>query len=247
MAHRVRTYCSQVFRFAVASCKAERDIASDLRGALTPVKFGHMAAPTDPKDVAPLLRAIDGYQGYFVVKCALRLAPLLFVRPGELRQAEWAEIDFETEQWNIPAEKMKMKEAHIVPLSRKAVHILRELQPLTGHGKFVFPCARSFSRPMSNNGINSALRRMGFDKDEITGHGFRATARTILDEVLQVRPDLIEHQLSHTVRDPNGRAHNRTSHLAERPKMMQTWADYLDGLKSGAKVIPLRKSGAETN
>jgi len=230
MAHRVRTYCSQVFRFAVASCKAERDIASDLRGALTPVKFGHMAAPTDPKDVAPLLRAIDGYQGYFVVKCALRLAPLLFVRPGELRQAEWAEIDFETEQWNIPGEKMKMKEPHIVPLSRQAVEILRELQPLTGHGKFVFPCARSLSRPMSNNSINSALRRMGFDKSEITGHGFRAMARTILDEVLEVRTDFIEHQLAHAVRDPNGRAYNRTSHLAERRKMMQLWADYLDGL-----------------
>jgi integrase len=245
MAHRVRTYCSQVFRFAVASCKAERDIASDLRGALTPVKFGHMAAPTDPKDVAPLLRAIDGYQGYFVVKCALRLAPLLFVRPGELRQAEWAEIDFETEQWNIPGEKMKMKEPHIVPLSRQAVEILRELQPLTGHGKFVFPCARSLSRPMSNNGINSALRRMGFDKSEITGHGFRAMARTILDEVLQVRPDFIEHQLAHAVKDPNGRAYNRTAHLTERRKMMQLWADYLEGLRTEGKVLPLKRQTVE--
>jgi integrase len=231
MAHRVRTYCSHVFRFAVATCKAERDIASDLRGALPPVKFGHMAAPTDPKEVAPLLRAIDVYQGYFVVKCALRLAPLLFVRPGELRQAEWTEIDFSTEQWNIPGEKMKMKEPHIVPLSQQAVEILRELQPLTGHGKFVFPCARSLSRPMSNNSINSALRRMGFDKSEITGHGFRAMARTILDEVLQVRADFIEHQLAHAVRDPNGRAYNRTAYLVERRKMMQVWADYLDGLK----------------
>jgi len=233
MAHRVRTYCSQVFRFAVATCKAERDIASDLRGALPPVKFGHMAAPTDPKEVAPLLRAIDSYQGYFVVKCALRLAPILFVRPGELRQAEWAEIDFETEQWNLPGEKMKMKEPHIVPLSHQAVEILRELQPLTGHSKYVFPCARSLSRPMSNNGINSALRRMGFDKSEITGHGFRAMARTILDEVLQVRPDFIEHQLAHAVKDPNGRAYNRTAYLSERRKMMQAWADYLDGLKTG--------------
>jgi integrase len=245
MAHRVRTYCSQVFRFAVATCKAERDIASDLRGALPPVKFGHMAAPTDPKEVIPLLRAIDGYQGFYVVKCALRLAPLVFVRPGELRQAEWAEIDFEAEQWNIPGEKMKMKEPHIVPLSRQAVHILRELQPLTGHGKFVFPCARSFSRPMSNNGINSALRRMGFDKAEITGHGFRAMARTILDEVLQVRPDFIEHQLAHVVKDPNGRAYNRTAHLAERREMMQLWADFLDGLKIGAKVLPLKRQTAE--
>jgi len=231
MAHRVRTYCSQVFRFAVAICKAERDIASDLRGALPPDKFGHMAAPTDPKEVAPLLRAIDSYQGYFVVKCALRLAPLLFVRPGELRQAEWVEIDFETNQWNIPGEKMKMKKPHIVPLSRQAGHILRELHPLTGHCKFVFPCARSLSRPMSNNAINSALRRMGFDKEEITGHGFRAMARTTLDEVLQIRPDFIEHQLAHAVKDPNGRAYNRTAFLDERRKMMQLWADYLDGLK----------------
>jgi integrase len=204
-----------------------------------------MAAPTDPKEVIPLLRAIDGYQGFYVVKCALRLAPLVFVRPGELRQAEWAEIDFEAEQWNIPGEKMKMKEPHIVPLSRQAVHILRELQPLTGHGKFVFPCARSFSRPMSNNGINSALRRMGFDKAEITGHGFRAMARTILDEVLQVRPDFIEHQLAHVVKDPNGRAYNRTAHLAERREMMQLWADFLDGLKIGAKVLPLKRQTAE--
>jgi integrase len=241
MAHRVRTYCSQIFRFAVATCKAERDIASDLRGALPPVKFGHMAAPTDPKDVAPLLRAIDNYKGFFVVKCALRLAPLLFVRPGELRQAEWAEIDFETRQLNIPGEKMKMKEPHIVPLSRQAVEILLELQPLTGASRYVFPSSRSSSRPMSNNAINSALRRMGFDKSEITGHGFRAMARTILDEVLQVRSDFIEHQLAHAVRDPNGRAYNRTAHLAERRKMMQAWADYLDGLKSRTMVIPFKQ------
>jgi integrase len=245
MAHRVRNYCSQIFRFAVATCKAERDIAGDLRGALPPVKFGHMAAPTDPKDVAPLLRSIDEYNGFFVVKCALRLAPLVFVRPGELRKAEWSEIDLDAAEWNIPAERMKMKHAHLVPLSRQAVNILRELQPLTGNGQYVFPCARSSSRPMSNNTINSALRRMGFDKEEITGHGFRAMARTILDEVLQIRPDFIEHQLSHAVRDPNGRAYNRTSHLAERRKMMQTWADYLDGLKSGGKVLPLKRQAGE--
>jgi integrase len=236
MAHRVRNYCSQIFRFAVATCKAKHDIAGDLRGALPPVKFGHIAAPTDPKDVAPLLRSIDDYNGFFVVKCALRLAPLVFVRPGELRKAEWSEIDLDAAEWNIPAERMKMKHAHLVPLSRQAVGILRELQPLTGNGKYVFPCARSLSRPMSNNAINSALRRMGFDKEEITGHGFRAMARTILDEVLEYRPDIIEHQLSHAVRDPNGRAYNRTSHLADRRKMMQAWADYLDGLKSGVKV-----------
>jgi integrase len=158
-----------------------------------------------------------------------------------LRQAEWSEVDFETRQWNIPGAKMKMKEPHIVPLSRQAVEILLELHPLTGASRYVFPSSRSSSRPMSNNAINSALRRMGFDKSEITGHGFRAMARTILDEVLEVRPDFIEHQLSHAVRDPNGRAYNRTAHLAERRQMMQTWADYLDGLKSGAKVIPFKQ------
>ena len=195
----------------------------------------------NPKAAAPLLRAMDEYQGSFVVKCALRLAPLLFVRPGELRQAEWAEIDFEAEQWNIPGVKMKMKEPHIVPLSRQALAILQELQPLTGSSRYVFPSVRSFTRPMSENAVNAALRRMGFEKTEITGHGFRAMARTILDEVLQVRPDFIEHQLAHAVRDPNGRAYNRTAHLVERKKMMQKWADYLEELKKGAKVIPFRR------
>lgn len=242
-AHRVRTICGQVFRYAVATGRAERDPAADLKGALPPYKKGHLAAITDPKEVIPLLRAIDGYQGSFVVKSALQLAPLFFVRPGELRQAEWSEIDFEEAEWNIPAERMKMKVAHLVPLSRQALDVLRELHVLTGRSKYLFPCHRSYARPMSNNAINAALRRMGFDKDEMTGHGFRAMARTILDEVLQVRPDYIEHQLAHAVRDPNGRAYNRTAHLAERKKMMQTWADYLDGLKSGAKVIPLRRQG----
>lgn len=240
-AHRVRTICGQIFRYAVATGRAERDPAADLKGALPPYKKSHLAAITDPKDVAPLLRAIDGYQGSFVVKSALQLAPLVFVRPGELRQAEWTEIDLDAEEWNIPAERMKMKQPHLVPLAERAVEILRELQALTGASRYVFPSGRSFARPMSNNAINAALRRMGFDKDEMTGHGFRAMARTILDEVLQVRPDFIEHQLAHAVKDPNGRAYNRTAHLAERRKMMQLWADYLDGLKSGAKVIPLRR------
>lgn len=238
-AHRVRTICGQVFRYAVATGRAERDPAVDLKGALPPYKKGHLAAITDPKAVIPLLRAIDGYQGSFVVKCALQLAPLFFVRPGELRQAEWSEFDFEKAEWNIPAERMKMKVAHLVPLSIQALNVLQELQTLTGRSKYLFPCHRSYARPMSNNAINAALRRMGFDKDEMTGHGFRAMARTILDEVLQVRPDYIEHQLAHAVRDPNGRAYNRTAHLAERIKMMQQWADYLDNLKNGAKVIQL--------
>lgn len=238
-AHRVRTICGQVLRYAVATGRAERDSAADLRGALPPVREKHHAALTDPKEVADLLRAIDGFKGTFHVKCALKLAPMLFARPGELRQMEWAEIDFDAAQWNIPAEKMKMKQAHIVPLSSQAVVILKELHPLTGYGRYVFPCHRSPLRPMTNNAINAALRRMGYTSDEMTGHGFRAMARTILDEVLQVRPDFIEHQLAHAVRDPNGRAYNRTAHLDERKKMMQLWADYLDGLKAVAKVIPL--------
>ena len=240
-AHRVRAICGQVFRYAVATGRAERDSAADLKGALPPVKAKHHAAITDPKEVAGLLRAIDGYQGSFVTKCALRLAPLLFVRPGELRKAEWAEIDLEIAEWNIPAERMKTRQPHLVPLAHQSVEILRELHALTGSGRYVFPSPRTPIRPMSNNGILSALRRMGFEKDEMSGHGFRALARTILDEVLQVRPDFIEHQLAHAVRDPNGRAYNRTAFLPERRKMMQTWADYLDGLKAGAKVVPLRK------
>jgi integrase len=196
---------------------------------------------TDPKDVAPLLRAIDGYEGSFVVKCAMRLAPLVFVRPGELRQAEWSEFNLEASEWNIPAEKMKMNSAHLVPLSRQAVEILKELQPLTSASRYVFPSGRTFARPMSENAVLAALRRMGFSKEEMTGHGFWAMARTILDEVLQVRPDFIEHQLAHAVKDPNGRAYNRTAHLAERRKMMQLWSDYLDGLRTGAKVIPIRE------
>ncbi|HTP65790.1 MAG TPA: integrase arm-type DNA-binding domain-containing protein [Geobacteraceae bacterium] len=241
-AHRLKIACSQVFRYAVATGRADRDPVADLRGALPPVKNKHFAAPTDPKAVAPVLRAIDAFEGSIVVKCALQYAALTFVRPGELRHAEWGEIDLEAEQWNIPGEKMKMKEPHIVPLSRQAVKILRELHLLTGQGKYVFPCHRSPLRCMSENAVNAGLRRMGFEKSEITGHGFRAMARTILDEVLQFRPDIIEHQLAHAVRDPLGRAYNRTSHLAERKIMMQTWADYLDGLKAGAKVLPLRRS-----
>ncbi len=232
-AHRVRNHCSQVFRYAVATGRADRDPGADLRGAMPPVKNNHFAAPTDPKDVAPLLKAIDDYQGSYIVKCALKLSPLFFVRPGELRQAEWAEINLETAEWNIPGSRMKMKEPHIVPLSKQALEVLNDLKPLTGHRKYVFPCHRSPIRCMSENAVNAALRRMGFEKSEITGHGFRAMARTILDEVLQVRPDFIEHQLAHAVKDPNGRAYNRTAHLAERKKMMQQWADYLDSLKAG--------------
>ncbi|MGA9667212.1 MAG: integrase arm-type DNA-binding domain-containing protein [Gallionella sp.] len=239
-AHRLRNYCSSIFRYAIATGRAERDASADLRGALPPSVTQHRAAITDPKAIGELLRAIDGYQGSFVTKCALRLAPLVFVRPGELRKAEWAEIDLDKAEWNIPAERMKMRDPHLVPLSTQAIEILRELHAMTGGGRYVFPGARTNGRPMSDNAVLAALRRMGYAKDEMSGHGFRAMARTILDEVLGVRPDFIEHQLAHAVRDPNGRAYNRTAHLAERRKMMQQWADYLDKLKAGAEVIPLR-------
>ena len=239
-AHRVRTNASQVFRYAVATGRAERNPATDLIGALPPTIDKHLPSITDPKEVAPLLRAMEGYQGSFVVQCALRLAPLFFVRPGELRHAEWSDIDIEEAVWNIPAQKMKMKMAHIVPLCKQAIEILKELKPLTGASKYVFPSGRSFARPMSENAVNAALRRMGYDQGTMTGHGFRAMARTILDEVLHIRPDYIEHQLAHAVRDPNGRAYNRTAHLEERRKMMQQWADYLDSLKTGAVIVPLR-------
>ncbi|HVN96515.1 MAG TPA: integrase arm-type DNA-binding domain-containing protein [Syntrophorhabdaceae bacterium] len=244
-AHRVKTIAGQVFRYAVVTGRAERNPAADLKGALPQPGERHHAAITDPKEVAPLLRAIDGYQGHFVVKCALRLAPMFFARPGELRQAEWAEIDLDEAVWNIPAHKMKMKQAHIVPLCHQAIETLTELRALTGDGRYVFPSGRSLARPMSNNAINAALRRMGYDKDTMTGHGFRAMARTILDEVLQARPDFIEHQLAHAVRDPNGRAYNRTAHLEERRRMMQVWADYLDGLKQGASVLPMHKQAQQ--
>ena len=237
-AHRMRGLLGQIFRYAVATGRAERDPAADLRGALPQPKERHYPAIVDPKEVAPLLRAIDGYKGDFITKCALRLAPMLFCRPGELRQAEWSEINLDESVWNIPAEKMKMKQTHIVPLSRQAVAILTDLKPLTGTSRYVFPSLRTSKRPMSNNTVNAALRRMGYDKDTMTGHGFRAMARTILDEVLQVNPNVIEAQLAHKVPDRLGTAYNRTIHLAGRRQAMQRWADYLDELKAGAVVIP---------
>lgn len=236
-AHRALGNCGQVFRYAVATGRAPRDPSRDLRGALPPVKGEHFAAITDPVRVGDLLRALDGYQGTLIVQCALRLAPLVFVRPGELRGAQWADIDLDAAEWRYTVSKTGT--AHIVPLSTQAVAILRELHGLTGRGQYVFPSGRSPKRPMSDNAILAAMRRMGINKEEMSGHGFRAMARTILDEVLGVRPDYIEHQLAHAVRDPNGRAYNRTAHLPERRKMMQQWADYLEKLKGGADVIPL--------
>lgn len=239
LAHRALRLANKVFLYGIVTGRAERNVAIDLRGALEPVVVSHHAAITDPKEVGGLLRAIDGYTGSFVVKCALQLSPMLFTRPGELRNASWDEIDLDAAEFTIPAERMKMKVAHIVPLSKQAIKILNELKPLTGHGKYVFPSARTSERPMSDNSVNAALRRLGFGHDEMTGHGFRAMARTILDEVMGVRADFIEHQLAHAVRDPNGRAYNRTAHLVERRKMMQAWADYLDKLKTGADVVPI--------
>jgi integrase len=238
-AHRALSNCGQVFRYAVATGLASRDPSGDLRGALSRVKKSHFAAKTDPESVAGILRAMDGYLGTLPVRCAMRLAPLLFVRPGELRTAKWEDVDLEEKQWRYTVTKTNT--SHIVPLSRQAIEIFNELRPLTGKGQYVFPSARSSARPMSNNAILAAMRRAGIDKEEMTGHGFRAVARTILDEVLGVRPDYIEHQLAHAVRDPNGRAYNRTAHLPERRKMMQQWANYLDRLKAGAKVIPINK------
>ena len=200
-------------------------LVRDLRGALPPEKVEHRAAITDPVKVGELLRAIDGYEGSIIVSCAMRLAPLVFVRPGELRKAEWIDIDFETAEWRFTITKTNTP--HIVPLSKQTLAILEEIKPVTGKSQYVFPSGRSTKRPMSDNAILAAMRRMGIEKDEMTGHGFRAMARTILDEVLGFRPDFIEHQLAHAVRDPNGRAYNRTAHLAERKLMMQEWADYL--------------------
>ena len=241
-AHRALSNCGQVFRYAVATGRATRDPTADLRGALPPVKAEHFAAVTEPKQVAELLRTLDGYQGTFTVACALKIAPLVFVRPGELRKAEWTDIDLDVAEWRYHVSKTDSE--HVVPLATQAVATLRELHALTGTGRFVFPGARSNNRPMSDNAILAAMRRLGVGKDEMSGHGFRAMARTILDEVLGVRPDLIEHQLAHAVKDPNGRAYNRTAHLPERRKMMQQWADYLDKLKAGADVISLRGSAA---
>ncbi len=240
-AHRTLQICGQVFRYAVATSRVDRDITPDLRGALPPAKGEHFAAITEPKQAAELLRAIDSYQGSLSAISALKLAPMVFVRPGELRAAEWKHIDFDAREWRYFVTKTKTE--HIVPLSTQAIAILLELHPLTGHGRFIFASERTprGDRCMSENTLNAALKRLGYGKDVMTAHGFRAMARTILDEVLGIRPDFIEHQLAHAVRDANGRAYNRTSHLAERHKMMQSWSDYLDNLKNGAQVIELKK------
>lgn len=231
-AHRVKQICGQVFRFAVAAALVERDVTADLKGALSvPTKTSY-AAITEPKKVGFLMRSIYGYSGHPYAIAALKLSALLFVRPGELRSAEWKEIDFGAAEWRIPGTKMKMKVDHVVPLSTQALAILRALEPMTSHGKYIFPSIRTDDRCMSENTVNAALRSMGYTKEVMTAHGFRAMARTILDEVLGERVDLIEHQLAHAVIDPNGRAYNRTAHLPARRLMMQRWADYLDKIRS---------------
>ena len=234
-AKRTKQVAGKVFRYAIATGRAERDPSQDLKDALAKPIKNHLAAITNPKQVGSLLLMLDSYEGTLVVKTALKLAPLLFVRPGELRHAEWSEIDLETGQWIIPASKMKTKTEHLVPLCKQAIEALSDLYPLTGRGRYVFPSPRSNKRPMSNNAVLGAMRRMGIDKEEMSGHGFRAMARTILDEQLKFRPDIIEHQLAHAVKDPNGRAYNRTSFIDERTEMMQKWADYLDSLSEQAR------------
>lgn len=237
-AHKIKQLCGQVFRYAVASGLAERDVTADLRGALSAIPSSHYAAITEPAGVADLMRSIHAYSGGPYVTAALKLSPLVFQRPGELRSMEWVELDLGAAEWRIPGHKMKMKNDHIVPLSTQAVELLRALQTMRGHGPYVFPSIRTGDRCMSENTVNAALRAMGYPKEVMTGHGFRALARTILDEVLGERVDLIEHQLAHAVKDPNGRAYNRTAHLPARRAMMQRWADYLDALRIGAEVIP---------
>lgn len=229
-AHRAKGNLGQVFRYAIATGRCARDPAADLRGALAPVISTHLASTTDPKALAGILRATYDYSGSPIVVCALRLAPLVFVRPGELRSAEWKDIDLAAAEWRYLVTKTKTD--HIVPLATQAVALLTELKRLTGTSRYVFPGGRSDKRCMSENAVLAALRRMGIAKEEMSGHGFRAAARTILDEVLGVRVDYIEQQLAHAVKDPNGRAYNRTMHLPERKKMMQQWADYLDALRT---------------
>ena len=238
-AHRTLQASGQVFRYAVQTGRASRDVTADLKGALPSPTVKHMASLTEPKEVAELLRAFDGFTGTLTVQSALRLAPLVFVRPSELRTAKWADIDLETCEWRYRVSKTKTD--HLVPLSFQAVEILKNIQPLSGHGEFVFMGGHDPKKPMSDAAINASLRRMGYDTNtQITGHGFRAMARTILHERLEIDPHIIEHQLAHSVPDALGGAYNRTKFIEQRKVMMQQWADYLDELKAGAKVIPFK-------
>lgn len=240
-AHRTLQFIGQVFRYAVANQIAKSDPTRDLRGALSSRKPKHHAAILEPVKVGELLRALEGYEGHPVTQFALRLSPYVFVRPGELRRAEWSEIDLEGAVWRIPAAKMKGRQEHAVPLARQSLAILREAQELTGDGQFVFPSIRSPRNPMSENTINAALRRLGFGKDEMTAHGFRAIASTLLNESGKWSSDAIERALAHKDKDHVRAAYHRGAHWQERVEMAQWWADYLDGLRSGGEVVPLRK------
>lgn len=241
-AHRAMQVCGRVFRYAVATGRAERDPSRDLGGALAPVKEKHLASITDPEEVGALLRAIDAYEGSLITRCALRLAPLVFVRPGELRAAQWAEFDFDNAEWRIPAVRMKMRVQHIVPLSTQAIAVLQDLQQLTGRFSLAFPGVRSRFRPMSENTVTAASRRMGYSGDDMTGHGFRSMASTLLNEQGWNR-DAIERQLAHGERDAVRAAYNYAQHLPERRRMMQAWADYLQQLKA---AVPRPRSTQQT-
>jgi len=231
-AHRDKQTCSQIFRYAISIGRADRDPAADLRDALKPIVSKHYATITEPAKIGELIRNINEYNGSFVVQCALKMAALTFVRPGELRHAEWEEIDLDWAEWRIPAAKMKMKVTHIVPLSRQAVHLLESLIPVTGDGKYVFPSIRSSQRPMSENTVNASLRGLGYTKEQMTGHGFRAMASTSLHEQ-GWKSDIIERQLAHGERNQVKAAYNHAEYLPERRKMMQEWANYLDSLAAG--------------
>lgn len=237
--HRVQQNCGQVFRYAVATGRATSDPSRDLRGALTPWKPEHYPTLTEPRQVGQLLRDIEAYDGGFITKCAMRLAPMLFVRPGELRHAEWSEINLEAAEWRIPAAKMKGRVMHIVPLATQALAILEELKPLTGKSRWVFPGVRTNGEPMSENTINAALRRLGYDRTKLTAHGFRGMASTMLHEC-GWPSDVIERQLSHSERNAVKAAYNHAEHLPARRKMMQAWTDHLDGLRRGDSVVTLR-------
>lgn len=231
-AHRALQNCGQIFRYAIATGRAERDTAADLRGALSPVKSTNFASITEPKDIGALLREIDAYPGNMIVRAALRMAPYIFVRPGELRRAEWAEFSLESAEWRIPAARMKMRETHIVPLARQVLTILEDLHRFTGHGRYLFPSMRANSAPISDVTLLAALRRMGYDKDVMTVHGFRSMASTLLNEQGYNR-DWIERQLAHGERNTVRASYNYAQYLPERRRMMQEWADYLDGLREG--------------
>jgi integrase len=237
-AHRIRNACSRIFKYAIIHGKCENDATAALDKSIPPIKITHRAAITDPVKVGQLLRDIYNYQGTFVVERAFRLTPLVFLRPGEVRQAEWKDIDLDARLWRPFITKTNVE--HIVPLSDQALAILKEMKPLTGHGRYVFPSARNDGRPMSNGTIRLALRTLGYEKDEMSAHGFRTTASTLLNEQ-GWPPDAIERQLSHMPRDAVRAAYNRAQYLDERRRIMQAWADYLDSLKNGADVIPLRK------